>query len=666
MFNYPQLEAPETSRDNQQEFGGYNHNIRISDYEFFDEKNMTSDSYPVLSPRPKRGHIQASKKVASMICKGKLCVLSDNSTYSANDSHTVKLYINNEIVTQYSQYGNGVYFTPATQSHEDIYHEHKMISVGAYLIIFQKLKNGYYNSGWFINTENLSEYGNINRLTSAIGWRSEVTGIEHKVCFSPCTREGDCFVYGANQTGDKNFVHVGVESPDTTNIRNGFRWLDISGDTHYLKVWSKSQSMWTTVNTTFIKIFSPQNSFIFDGFKKGDAVKIKYIDSNGNNIWEIDEYAVSTTYDKCVQQISDLQSTIIIEDIASDGSWIMVSGMLDRISYMSLGYGIRVSRELPYMDFVCEGNNRIWGCRYGLNREGEFVNEIYACKQGDFKNWAVYQGISTDSYAASVGSDESFTGCIAYQNNVFFFKEHYIHKLFGSMPSNYQIQELKLRGVQKGSENSLCLINETLFYKSCTDVCYFDGTIPVSISEPLGNVKYKNAIFGNIKSKLYVNMQDESGDWHLFTYDIDKGLWHKEDNIHITAMCVVGNELYYADSDNNIGSFTGAGTLEDDFKWYAESGPIGYSLPDNKYIGRMTIRLFKPKESNIRVLIKYDDDEDWNSAVELNTESGTKSFSVPIIPRRCDHFRIRIEGKGDCKIYSLCKTIEIGSDEYVY
>ena len=44
------------------------------------------------------------------------------------------------------------------------------------------------------------------------------------------------------------------------------------------------------------------------------------------------------------------------------------------------------------------------------------------------------------------------------------------------------------------------------------------------------------------------------------------------------------------------------------------------------------------------------------------TSTSLKSFSVPIRPRRCDHFRIRIVGKGPGKIYSITKTLEIGSD----
>ena len=39
-----------------------------------------------------------------------------------------------------------------------------------------------------------------------------------------------------------------------------------------------------------------------------------------------------------------------------------------------------------------------------------------------------------------------------------------------------------------------------------------------------------------------------------------------------------------------------------------------------------------------------------------------RSFSVPLRPRRCDHFRLRIVGEGDAKIYSISKTIEQGGD----
>jgi hypothetical protein len=65
--------------------------------------------------------------------------------------------------------------------------------------------------------------------------------------------------------------------------------------------------------------------------------------------------------------------------------------------------------------------------------------------------------------------------------------------------------------------------------------------------------------------------------------------------------------------------------------------------------------------TRIRFLVQYDSIGGWK---ELYAMSGVtmKSFTVPIRPRRCDHFRLRIEGMGDARIYSIAKTMEQGSD----
>jgi hypothetical protein len=101
--------------------------------------------------------------------------------------------------------------------------------------------------------------------------------------------------------------------------------------------------------------------------------------------------------------------------------------------------------------------------------------------------------------------------------------------------------------------------------------------------------------------------------------------------------------------------------VEDDFDWFAETGDIGYSYADNKYVGRMLLRLSKPIQSEVRLYIQYDDSGEWEEIATF-AGGGTRSFSVPVAPRRCDHFRVRIEGFGECKIYSISKLLEIGSD----
>ena len=54
-------------------FGGYNHNVRIQENEFYDMQNLTSDYSPVLSPRKMRGLYETGSNVQGMIAKDSLC-----------------------------------------------------------------------------------------------------------------------------------------------------------------------------------------------------------------------------------------------------------------------------------------------------------------------------------------------------------------------------------------------------------------------------------------------------------------------------------------------------------------------------------------------------------------------------------------------------------------
>ena len=83
---------------------------------------------------------------------------------------------------------------------------------------------------------------------------------------------------------------------------------------------------------------------------------------------------------------------------------------------------------MPDVDILFESGNRLWGARFGptkyiaserdnygsIGLVKRTLNEIYASALGDLKNWRVYQNVSTDSYAASVGSDGEWTGGADY------------------------------------------------------------------------------------------------------------------------------------------------------------------------------------------------------------------------------------------------------------
>ena len=114
--------------------------------------------------------------------------------------------------------------------------------------------------------------------------------------------------------------------------------------------------------------------------------------------------------------------------------------------------------------------------------------------------------------------------------------------------------------------------------------------------------------------------------------------------------------------NRNILTMLGSGDSgEEMVEWMAETGELGISSPDMKYISRLTIRMTMGVGSRMDIYAQYDMSGEW---VHLCHIMGTslRSFSIPVRPRRCDHMKLRFRGLGPGKIYSITKTIEQGSD----
>ena len=138
---------------------------------------------------------------------------------------------------------------------------------------------------------------------------------------------------------------------------------------------------------------------------------------------------------------------------------------------------------------------------------------------------------------------------------------------------------------------------------------------------------------------------------------------HKEDNLQADAFCACRDDLYCIDHNTKkIITMLGTGEKDTDpVEWMVESGEIGISSPDMKYISRLTIRMSMAIGAEVSVYAQYDMSDIWEPLFTL-VGTNLRSFSLPVRPKRCDYMRLRIEGVGDVKIYSLTKTIEEGSE----
>lgn len=340
--------------------------------------------------------------------------------------------------------------------------------------------------------------------------------------------------------------------------------------------------------------------------------------------------------------------TFTIQDKEDD--YIVLIG--DLVERFTQGSGLKIERTMPDMDFLCENENRLWGC-------SSKNHEVYASKLGDPTNWNAFEGISTDSYAATIGSDGDFTGCISYLGYVMFFKEDTIHKVYGSKPSNYQIMTSGVNGVALDCVKTISVVNETLFYVSRNGVCIFNGAQPEIVSDTLKDLVFGAGVGGQYNNKYYASLKDKNGYWYMCTYDMERKIWSKEDNLHLIH-CVNGEgDLYCIDSDGNL--FAIAGKRKELIEWYLETGDMTEGAFDFKYIKRIVFNLIMRPESEANIYIKYDESQDWQLLNTLIAKMH-RSQTINILPRRCVSYRIRLSGFGDVTLIGISKKIGYGTE----
>lgn len=342
----------------------------------------------------------------------------------------------------------------------------------------------------------------------------------------------------------------------------------------------------------------------------------------------------------------DLNATKILWEVTDDS--VLVIGTVEETVNEQMT--IVLERKVPDMEFFTESENRLWGC-------SSKNHEIYACKIGDPTNWNAFENLSTDAYAVTVGSDGDFTGAATYMGYVLFFKEDTIHTIMGNKPANYQVQGSKGRGIEKGSELSPVIVNETLYYKARTGIVAYQGTSATSISTALGTQMFKNAVSGYTGNKYYTSMQ-QGDKWYLLCYDESKGMWTKEDETHALFMTTLENDLYYIDEDGYLKTISGSD--DEVIQWEAVSGKIMMSYA-RKYLCKINIRATLEEKATMDIWVQYDNEKTWERITTI-TARKHRAYDIPVIPRRCDHLKVKLSGRGRSWIYGIDKQFEIGSD----
>ena len=100
---------------------------------------------------------------------------------------------------------------------------------------------------------------------------------------------------------------------------------------------------------------------------------------------------------------------------------------------------------------------------------------------------------------------------------------------------------------------------------------------------------------------------------------------------------------------------------EADMPWSFTTPRIGYGLPNRKYVSRVLIRLEIGGAALPTVELSRDGGA-WEAlpcAARVGTDGArTGSITIPIRPRRCESFRIRVSGVGAYKLTGITKYME--------
>jgi hypothetical protein len=664
----PYLNEQPVSKEITEEFSGYCNNLRIGKGQWQNQKNMTSDYYPAASSREHRSlqFLNADNSLSE--------AYTDDEEQSISNTYTAHS-------TMGAVFCSGSLYALKRIKNAENH------NIGCALI-----KNGENKSYSFSILPKLSLFDNSDKSRFLVRMGSNICVFPDGVVYESenTDEEIPAFKIEAEKTLDDFLISTvyktdGGSYLDILEYSDNFRVEDGS-----VQDYLEDKALWAN-RQTYIKISALSSDNVFASFRENDCLEITTTGSpncseiTGSLIIKKDKDYVNTPSYKILSKGSenvngDDRDFIIISgyinDEAHSKAYVNASSFEIRQDLfptfdMEEGITLKLKRKCPEISLACESQNRIWAC-------SESGTEIYASALGNPYNFYDFSGFASDSYAVNVGTNGAFTACISFLGHPMFFKEDALYVISGSYPSNegeldsmsYSLSySSQFKGVEKGSERSLAVIDNILYYKSSCGIVAFDGANTSVISSALGKEKYKNAVAGAYNNKYYVSMQDSKQKRHLFVYDTVLSTWSREDDTDVLQFLKFNNELFFISAeDEKLYSVSPENVLnkneyqkEEAFEWMCESGNMGYSYPNNKYLSRLQLRLKLDNLSSAAVYIQYDSDGVWHRKGEL-TSRGIQTHLLPIVPVRCDHMKIMLKGRGDVKIISIAKILEEGGD----
>lgn len=607
-MNLPYMTAA-TGKNRKQiiTFAGLNYGQGTSDGELAESRNLSSARFPCLSQRAGRKSAGSYTSPTGLYARGKLCVV-DGTDFLYGGKVVGQVTAGEK---QFATINTKIVIFP-----DKVYYDTETEEFGALAAEYP----GFSGDVTFTaNTLTVPEQSYIDQTAEDTETKG---GVEASASITVYTGAS------VNKTSGALTMSGGTAAtPDKLKAGDLIQY-GCDSSKEYMAVESCAQQSDDTYQITYLlhTVTLHEYPSFEEVFKAGDAIEISGCstcgDNNGSHI---------------IRSISGRTLTFT-EDIFSQTGTEAGTVLLER--------------KVPDLTCICECDNRIWGA------EG---TTIYASALGDPTNFYVYDGLSTDSYAVAVGTDGEFTGCIAYSSTVLFWKENCLHKVLGSYPAQYEIYTYTVPGIQKGSEKSLAVLNETLFFKGRGGVYAYSGGVPELLTENFGTRRFYDAVGGTDGERYYISMRDENGDWELYVFDTQRAIWLREDETHALDFAYLDGTLYYLDAATGKLMTTGQDTDEEGaIGWSATLCQMDETSHGRKCYSKLYLRADMEAGAWLKVEVSTDG-RPFRQVFSTHNERA-KTLQIPILPVRCDNFRIRLSGKGGCLIKSIVREYALGSE----
>lgn len=654
-------------------FRGLNYGEGAQDGEFAETHNLSTDQYPCITQRAARIAVKKYNNPSTIHAKGNLLVIAENAE-------------NKEISDVF--YGE-------TKVGEVTSGKKQTATIGNYIVIFPDKK--YYRvpteddkDGFFGSMEEELKLNGVEFTASTIKFKDMGKFSFIDFTTSSIKIPTEYTIPSARLTGDKildldtaafpfkvgDIIDISGCSHSEYNIK-GCEIVDVDSEYIQLGKW-----YWVSANYTEkdVIITCPNQTEKFRAFRAGDKITIAGCLTSENNkevtIKEVTDYELIFDEGTFVEAKETAEISITRKEgfLFKEGDAVTITGcseggnnkeaeiIIRGVDTTELTFDdnafteatetgdITIKRSVPDLDFICESNYRLWGTH---------GNTIYSSKFSDPFNFKVFDGLSSDSYAIEVGSEGEFTGCIPYSSHICFFKENTLHKVYGTKPSNFQVNTVNVYGVQSGSERSMHIVNEQLLYKGVGGVYSYTGGVPELISEKFGNKRYSEAVASCDGEKYYISMK-QGETWNMFAYDVARNIWLREDDTHAVDMTFYDGQVYYLDAKGGL-YYIDKTADRNDIEWGATFCTMHETINERKGYSKFHLRMDMSEGAWLAVDIKTDYDHKWRQIYTTHNEKA-KTVSIPIIPTRCDSIGIRLRGKGKCTIKTFIREFSVGSD----